>query len=507
MKLQIINAQTHEEFDFDLVSVIRHQGKCMVGRSATSNLLLEQSDISRCHGEFSYQNGEYYFTDIGSTNGCLINNKIATKKHAYLLKAGDEIRLGDFLLKPLTGIYEDATVVAPIASLSNGAESGNSEISSEPEIAHEIPQIPPVDESTSEELPAAKVAAQPEGVEQSNIDDIALEQSIENAPAKDTETIEASTSPEVTAESGMTQLSDAIVTNSKVKSSADDSLDEPNEDISAKVTDATTLQESVLPSATVQSNTADIPSVIAETPKLPEEPHTDTTVAQMIVEENATPIAEKLVLMEVAQASVVGESSHSSIPDASTSTEHVEAQAAEIAENPPISTDAPELIDTESTNATVSPTNEATDEELGDRDRVSAVSEILKEKYIVLLAHDSQKAELVDFILRHQETFSKCLLMASSNISEVLDENNIFVRRVLSNLTAGGYQEVNSLIASKNLLGVIFLRDFLAQQPSQANDEALSRACNVNPVVLATNIATAQAFEGYLQHLIASTSK
>ena len=93
--------------------------------------------------------------------------------------------------------------------------------------------------------------------------------------------------------------------------------------------------------------------------------------------------------------------------------------------------------------------------------------------------------------------------MASSAISEILEENDIFVKRELSSLSKGGYQEVNSEIRSGNLLGVIFLRD-LIQQSSQENDEALSRTCNINQVILATNIATARAFEGYLQHSIAS---
>lgn len=86
-------------------------------------------------------------------------------------------------------------------------------------------------------------------------------------------------------------------------------------------------------------------------------------------------------------------------------------------------------------------------------------------------------------------------------------QHGIAVSRKLSNLTAGGYQEVNLAIASKELLAVIFLRDFFVPQSTQANDEALTRACNVNHVIFAANLATVQAFEGYLQHLIASLPK
>ena len=510
MKIQIINAQTNEELqEFDLVSVIRHNRKCIVGRSATSNLILGNSDISRSHGEFSYKSGEYYFTDIGSSNGSLINNQVATKERAYLLKAGDVIRLGDFLLilQPIAGVHENATVIAPISftSLSNGAKPNDSEIPSSPEIIREQAQLQ--DESASEKLPAA-IAAQPENVEHTDIDNIPSKDFIEDIPSKVTDVVEAPTPPEVVAESDTTEIPDAIAPNSNREDFLADAI--LNEDIlvPAKETkEAITLQQSISPEATAESDTADIRAVIAEKPELLKEFHTDTTVAEKIIEEKATAVAQRSVPVKVAQASAVGESSEPSMPVAHTPTENVEAEPAELTKSDRIQTSALEFIDTALTNAIVSPISEVTDKELSDRDDISPIPEILKEKYIVLLAHDSQKAELIDFILRHQVTFSKCLLMASSTISEVLDENNIFVRRVLPNLTAGGYQEVNSLIGSKNLLGVIFLRDFLAQQSSQANDEALSRACNINPVVLATNIATAQAFEGYLQHLIASPPK
>ena len=43
MKLKIINSQTNEELqEFDLASAIRSDGKCIVGRSATSGLVLER---------------------------------------------------------------------------------------------------------------------------------------------------------------------------------------------------------------------------------------------------------------------------------------------------------------------------------------------------------------------------------------------------------------------------------------------------------------------------------
>ncbi|MDV2997169.1 MAG: Methylglyoxal synthase [Chroococcidiopsis sp. SAG 2025] len=548
MKLKIINSQTNEELqEFDLASAIRSDGKCIVGRSATSGLVLESTDISRKHGKFSYKSGKYYFTDTGSSNGSLINNQVATKNRAYLLQAGDVIHLGEFLLipQPISGVYEDATVIAPIAFApsSNGAKPIISETPSSPEA---IGEITPVDEAPAEEIPAA--TAELENMEQSDRDDILSEKLSENSSAKVTDVVEASIPPEVVA--GTTEMPDANIAESDVAESdiedilADASLEQPHEDISAIAMDKSTiLPESISPEdmaesdtfegarseergvrATspedmseseiaediAESDTAEILAAIAEQPES-EESNTNTPVAEEIVteeivEENVAVVAEDSVPVEVAAASTVGESSEPSTPAASIPTEDLAVEAA-FSENTYIQTDVPNYISMESTHAIVPTTNEVTDEELSDRDDISAVPEILKEKSIVLLAHDSQKAELVDFIERHQATFSKCLFMAPAAISEALMQYDIPVSRKLPNLTAGGYQEINSAIASKNLLGVIFLRDFLVPQPTQANDEALSRSCNVNQVILATNLATAQAFEGYLQYLIASTPK
>lgn len=116
MKVKIYNSQTKEELKFDLASVIRSNGKCTVGRSSTSSLILESSHVSHNHGVFTYQVGSYYFADTGSSNGSLINNKVALKNQTYLLKAGDVLQIGNFVLtlQPAVKDYEDATVLASI---------------------------------------------------------------------------------------------------------------------------------------------------------------------------------------------------------------------------------------------------------------------------------------------------------------------------------------------------------------------------------------------------------
>ena len=117
MKVKIYNSQTKEELqEFDLASAIQFNGKCTVGRSPTSGLILESFHVSRTHGVFTYQEGSYYFADIGSYNASSLNNNVILKDQNYLLKAGDILQIGEFVLtpQPIVEDYEDATVLASI---------------------------------------------------------------------------------------------------------------------------------------------------------------------------------------------------------------------------------------------------------------------------------------------------------------------------------------------------------------------------------------------------------
>lgn len=116
VKVKIYNSQTKQELQFDLGAAIRSSGKCTVGRSPTSGLILESSHVSHTHGIFIYQAGSYYFADTGSSNGSLLNNNVTLKNQTYLLKAGDVLQIGNFVLtpQPVVKDYEDATVLASI---------------------------------------------------------------------------------------------------------------------------------------------------------------------------------------------------------------------------------------------------------------------------------------------------------------------------------------------------------------------------------------------------------
>lgn len=122
------------------------------------------------------------------------------------------------------------------------------------------------------------------------------------------------------------------------------------------------------------------------------------------------------------------------------------------------------------------------------------VSATYPDKYIALLAHDTQKSELIDFVAHHKDLLSHCLTVATPGISELLRQELGFeVSQKTPAIPPGGYQTVNSLITSDKILAVIFLRDFFTPQTTQANDEAFSRSCNIHQVMFASNLPTAEA--------------
>jgi methylglyoxal synthase len=91
--------------------------------------------------------------------------------------------------------------------------------------------------------------------------------------------------------------------------------------------------------------------------------------------------------------------------------------------------------------------------------------------------------------------------MTWNSVSESLQQQaGVNVSEQIPAATSGGYQRIASLINSKEVLAVIFLRDLLQPQPGQANEETFLRLCNINEVLLATNVATAEAVVCHIKH-------
>jgi methylglyoxal synthase len=128
-------------------------------------------------------------------------------------------------------------------------------------------------------------------------------------------------------------------------------------------------------------------------------------------------------------------------------------------------------------------------------------AELLKQKQIVLIAHDEKITDLIELIDRNKDFLATCLTISWAPISDSLrQETGMVVSKEIANGATGGYQALAGLVNSGDVLAVIFLRDLFAQnQAGKANEEAMLRLCNINEILLGTNITTADAIVHYLQ--------
>ena len=66
-----------------------------IGRSSENNIILDDITVSRKHALLSVSNENIKIQDNNSTNGIYVNNEI---KNDYILKSGDKIQIGKYLL-------------------------------------------------------------------------------------------------------------------------------------------------------------------------------------------------------------------------------------------------------------------------------------------------------------------------------------------------------------------------------------------------------------------------
>lgn len=74
--------------------------RVVIGRDDSCDIVLVDHDVSRAHASIEFKIGAFILTDLGSTNGTMVNqNKISTT----ILKSGDFIHVGKSILKFLRG--------------------------------------------------------------------------------------------------------------------------------------------------------------------------------------------------------------------------------------------------------------------------------------------------------------------------------------------------------------------------------------------------------------------
>lgn len=384
MQIKIFNSrQLNATQEFNLYLATNNLKKeCFIGRSPSSTLVLDSADVSRLHGKFIQQNGDYYFIDIGSRNGSIINGKLAEINYKYLLKPGDIVRIGEFVL-----ILEEMDVIRQ-----DLAETvfGNTN---------------------------AMTSDRHNQQEQSPINEIQLDES------------------------------------------------------GNEFAEATFIQLPILDSP-IETATFMAQSPVEET----------LTYVDIFSEATEIPIGDRPIHTEVVEQIT---DTGISIGDRPT---HIELD--EI--NPILELDPWQDIE---------PKIEST---LPLKEKAIATDTapiVVSGKYIALMAHDRQKVELAQFVERHQEFLSQHLTIATPITSATLQQAGMEVSAETPALPIGGYQAIANLVNSGNILTVILLEDVLQLPESEReSQEALMRACHLNQVLLATNLATAEAIVNYISN-------
>ncbi len=111
LHLQIIHPQsgaivTHE---FD---PLRHP-QLLMGRHPNCPIWLDRPEVSRIHGQITGDNDGFYYSDLGSTDGSKINNHPIEINQPQLLRSGDTLQIGEYLVLVLA-IAVEMPQAAPV---------------------------------------------------------------------------------------------------------------------------------------------------------------------------------------------------------------------------------------------------------------------------------------------------------------------------------------------------------------------------------------------------------
>jgi methylglyoxal synthase len=134
---------------------------------------------------------------------------------------------------------------------------------------------------------------------------------------------------------------------------------------------------------------------------------------------------------------------------------------------------------------------------------------IEKQKRIALIAHDSKKHALIEWVEANKEVLKSHFLCGTGTTARlIVDEVGLPVKAYNSG-PLGGDQQIGARIVEGNIDFVIFFWDPLAAQPHDPDVKALLRICAVYDIPLATNRSTADFMltskymvEDYERHVI-----
>jgi methylglyoxal synthase len=114
-------------------------------------------------------------------------------------------------------------------------------------------------------------------------------------------------------------------------------------------------------------------------------------------------------------------------------------------------------------------------------------------KVLALIAHDSKKDDIVQFIKAHKEELTGIELIATLDTGQRIRERTGHPVTLLLSGPLGGDQQIGALVANEEVSAVIFLRDPLNAHSNEPEINGLLKICDIHNVPIATNLITAEA--------------
>lgn len=116
---------------------------------------------------------------------------------------------------------------------------------------------------------------------------------------------------------------------------------------------------------------------------------------------------------------------------------------------------------------------------------------IEKQKHIALIAHDSKKDEIIEWVEEHKDILKNHFLSGTGTTARLISEKTELPVRAYNSGPLGGDQQIGAKIVEGNIDFVIFFWDPLESQPHDPDVKALLRIAAVYDIPIANNRATA----------------
>lgn len=116
---------------------------------------------------------------------------------------------------------------------------------------------------------------------------------------------------------------------------------------------------------------------------------------------------------------------------------------------------------------------------------------IERQKNIALIAHDSKKAELIDWCNQNKEILKKHFLCGTGTTARMITDKTGLPVKGYNSGPLGGDQQIGAKIVEGVVDFVVFFSDPLAAQPHDPDVKALLRIAQVYDIPIANNRSSA----------------